>query len=850
MTPADHVVPDHVVPDHLVPLAGGWTLWKWVFVRGAGFPARGVLAIAAPRSAKAADELSALDDRIATHRDRLLANLDSVIERLAADAQHAARAVTRKLRRGGSAVSLPELATLDPDATGALVELEHARSVQHAHFEQLFGEETERALEALGEVAREPRFREAVAWQNRAVLRSGVDRLLARPAGRCNVSDRNHAHLVARYLQRYCVKNDSIGFFGPIGWATTTAGSPVTTVQPGTSLLAKRTVYFEHWCIDLLAQQLARDPEVKPYLRPRQMPTIFLVGTTLHYRSKSKPERTSTELPVEYARVLAACDGATSARDIARSVLQQGLDLAGEAEVFELLAELEERGLCTWTFEVPTVTEWPERQLRALLYEVEGAPRARGLAALAELESRRDEVGKTAGDPEALDRAMSELEATFERITQQAATRNSGQTYAARTLVFEECRRDLEIEFGAPLLGRLGPPLQLLLQSARWYTSRVAAHYRAALEQAFDQVPRDAGPATTDYLTYWQHVHELFPTNHRAELVARANEELQRKWTEIIPIGDDRNRVELTCAQLAAAVEAAFAAPHPGWPGARHHSPDLMIEAASADDIRAGRGTYVLGEFHPSVCTLHFFAQKEHDDRAALIRARELDLPEVIPMQVTGKERATRADHMWVSHHDIDIELGTTRSWRPRESVVAVGALVVERESGSLVVRDRGGRWKFDIIEFFGSHLSAQIASGLPMFPARPHMPRISIDDVIVMREQWRFPPEALAFAHDKDPADRFLSARRWASSHAIPRWVFVKVPEEPKPVYVDFASPIYVDMLSKLVRKSSSVTISEMLPAIDQTWLPDAEGRTYASELRVAIVDPVRWQPPLRRSI
>ena len=38
------------------------------------------------------------------------------------------------------------------------------------------------------------------------------------PAKR-NSQQRQHEALVASYLQRYCAKNDSIGFFGPVGWS-------------------------------------------------------------------------------------------------------------------------------------------------------------------------------------------------------------------------------------------------------------------------------------------------------------------------------------------------------------------------------------------------------------------------------------------------------------------------------------------------------------------------------------------------------------------------------------------------------------------------------------------------------
>jgi hypothetical protein len=71
-----------------------------------------------------------------------------------------------------------------------------------------------------------------------------------------------------------------------------------------------------------------------------------------------------------------------------------------------------------------------------------------------------------------------------------------------------------------------------------------------------------------------------------------------------------------------------------------------------------------------------------------------------------------------------------------------------------------------------------------------------------------------------------------------LPRWVFVRIPEELKPYYIDFESAISVELLAKLVRKASSLKVSEMLPTPDQAWLTDAEGRRYSCELRASALD------------
>jgi hypothetical protein len=71
-----------------------------------------------------------------------------------------------------------------------------------------------------------------------------------------------------------------------------------------------------------------------------------------------------------------------------------------------------------------------------------------------------------------------------------------------------------------------------------------------------------------------------------------------------------------------------------------------------------------------------------------------------------------------------------------------------------------------------------------------------------------------------------------------------VKVPEETKPCFVDLDCPIYVEILAKLVRKASAVTVTEMVPGIDETWVVDARRERYTGELRLVAVDGQSWSP------
>jgi hypothetical protein len=105
----------------------------------------------------------------------------------------------------------------------------------------------------LREVARVPAFREAVTWQSREALASAVDKLganeRASPARRLRQEE-----IVASYWQRYCAKNDTIGFFGPLAWGSFDESGPAAVVRAG-DLVRERVVHLKVWVQGIFARR-------------------------------------------------------------------------------------------------------------------------------------------------------------------------------------------------------------------------------------------------------------------------------------------------------------------------------------------------------------------------------------------------------------------------------------------------------------------------------------------------------------------------------------------------------------------------------------------------------------------
>ena len=124
------------------------------------------------------------------------------------------------------------------------------------------------------------------------------------------------------------------------------------------------------------------------------------------------------------------------------------------------------------------------------------------------------------------------------------------------------------------------------------------------------------------------------------------------------------------------------------------------------------------------------------------------------------------------------------------------------------------------------------------------HTPRVTIDRLVIKRESWRFLASSIPFAFSKNEQAAFVEARRWARANGLPRFLFVKSPLEPKPVFLDFEGPMSLRIVGKIIRhandegKDLKLAFSEMLPDLEQVWLPDSEGNRYTCELRLAASD------------
>ncbi|MFE4664902.1 lantibiotic dehydratase [Streptomyces sp. NPDC056716] len=751
-----------------VPSLGRWRLWEQFALRGPGFPADGVLRLAPPGLAEAADKFG------------------------------------------------PDTPLSGPDWDGFGAELSAAAV------------ETARHLQ---DIARTPAFRQALAWQNRPVLTSGIAPFLRWTPGVDPRSSmpRQREELVAHYWQRFCVKNDTIGFFGPVGWGRWDSSVPGVAVDTGTGLIADSTVYWASWGIDAFAKILDADPELRGWIAPRRVPFVVVDGDEVRV-----PGRPPTTVSAAAAAVLTRCDGVRPARDIAA-------DLPG-TDVPATLADLTARRWASWRLEVPAGTH-PERALRAWLESVgDPGPRQRALAALDLLEAGRAKVA-AATDGDELVAAMQELEHDFTNLTDTAAVREkSASTAPCRALVYSDTRRSATARLGPAVLEALSP-LRVLMDSAGWLTSQLADAVAAGTRPVHDRLAAD-GPV--DLASFW---FACLPVLHGTARTATADlqREFAARWRRVLDVPEGARRVNVRTADIEAAVGREFAGGG-GWTAARYLSPDIMVAADGPEAAARGELTLVLGELHLAANTLgaSLFTH-QHPDLDELFALTDRDHPAPRLMPLIPKEHRSRLSarvrHTLVRAQDYQVALTDFTADPARPRAVRSADAVVEERDGNLVVRLPDGSL-FPVADVFSHVLTTLSMDLFQLLPPAAHTPRITLDRLVVARETWRLPATEAAFAAEKDEARRFVEARRWRTRLGLPRYVFVVSPTESRPFYVDFDSPVYVTILAKALRRLArkdphgTATFTEMLPTPEQTWLTDDEGRRYTSELRFVAFD------------
>ncbi|MEO3810607.1 hypothetical protein ABGB17_16525 [Sphaerisporangium sp. B11E5] len=628
------------------------------------------------------------------------------------------------------------------------------------------------------------------------------------PPGGRNAKVRREEGLLYAYLQRFCAKNESVSFFGPVDAVRVEAGSAVPLVlNRRAGSLQGRWTRAAHWAAEALAGRAAED--LAEHVPLRLAPGF---AASPDGRRLVMPDGRAARLDPASGAAVRACDaGVTLGRFAEKATSEE------EAAARRLMA----RGVIRRDIPVPTAVDDPLAALRAALAGM-GEDAATWVARVDRFAAGVARFA-AAGDADRLE-ALRAAEEVFAELSGAEPRRAAGTIYADRLIVTEDCRGDVvDAAIGGPLLDGISTRLDPVLRLCAGYGLTVAD---AVHERALALHAELGGGAATGFLPF------IAALDAHVDMTRIADAPPVAAWlARLAALVRDRDRDGL--ADLDPADVAPFTRPLP--PGLTV-SPDIFLAAPDEKALRDGAAELIVGEIHhgTQVWTHLGALLRDHDHLAAEI-AELLTVDGRLPAALVHRRTQGKAFERDLPGLDIEVLGRSTKddAHRLRAADVTVvrgpdGLRLRHPGHGDLFLRPRDPRaassWLFGPPPVVAPPLDIPGAS-----------PRVRLGGVTLWRRAWEIPAAALdGLLRAAGPAEALLAADRLRAEHGLPARVFARVPGERKPFYADLAEPLSLEHLVHMTRAASGpLRLTELLPGPDGWWLADGRGR-YSTELRM----------------
>ncbi|MFP2931148.1 lantibiotic dehydratase [Pyxidicoccus sp. 3LG] len=756
-----------------------WTLGELFVLRHAGFPFDWLEALG-------------LSEAFLEETSQLLATEEALVATVRAEGGDAdAKALQESLALGRE----PTLKSRHGPATrDALARYLASREALQARY----SEERQGLRRGLRERAAEPAIQEAVFLSSPAMFDNVWSRYL-KGGERPDTSDaRRVERQVYTYLQRFCAKNETTSFFGPISYGERTAedGFDVRAVPSGDT---RRRTFFSFWAVTELARAVGRERALRPHL-PLRLNPLFTVTPG---RALCAPLKLDVPLSPQAEALLAVL------RDHATPVeAAKHLGIAVE-DVERRAVPLVKSALLLWGLPFrPNDFGTFESVRDAVAALPESEPRSRWLARLDTLAGLRADFEKA--DLDGRRELLPRLEACFTEVTGKPARRGEGQVYADRLILYEEASSPFRLRFGARFTTELEAALTGALELSAAYGEKVQRGFR---EQVRDALGTDEQPL--DLLDYAVRLRPDTVSGSRFSPVPPVQLESDAARTRALPVDF-----------LGTST-----------PGGRYALPDVCLAAK-----RDGTGFEVmLARVHHHLLLWSWLSAFQPErTRYASVASRWLDAdPSAKGLVGLSIRRRNKGFYVYPGRR---LVYSVSDVLDVEEGALTPGDVKVRpTPEGPVLVDGKGERLHLYLpLDDFSSYppfaaLAHPQVLHAPLRTKGSHLPRLSVGGAVYQRERWELPSASLA---KPTGFDLFLAIQRERRAGGWPRFVFMRSSKERKPYLIDTASPFAVDLLSHLAREAERLSVEEMYPAPEQLWLKDARGR-YTCELRMQFT---RW--------
>ncbi|MES9903985.1 MAG: lantibiotic dehydratase [Sedimenticola sp.] len=663
-----------------------------------------------------------------------------------------------------------------------------------------------------------PLAREALYLSNPEALKR-IDQLAQGSLDIVNRRTRERVRLGWRYLQRFCAKNDTTSFFGPIAWGHfTTQTKAITSMHEEGSITKQRCVALEYWVTEAIANAIVSDVSIQSDIPVRLNPACTIRDGALYI-----PTVVTPLLPAPVIQAMSIVEAATT-----DGILwQEACNATGD--------------------NLENAISWLSDLLNSeiLLPAIIPAPGVIEPITLLEDAISRTGSSKWLTFIKSIKGYLSEFESgclnTRQKIDVQvrkhltdagiATTRSTGSMYVGRFPFYEDCSRNMTMSLGPSFATRLTLGLAPVLLIHRTVSEIAALRLNRRQIEHFRSLGGDESKSVPLIAMLRNQKDENWDGISR-----EITEKLKLAWNSALAERVKHREIELTvedaqaiCALLKPSIDMSHCL------GVDIVSPDILIERGDENLQNGEDWRLVLGEIHPAVLTAVQPVAMPFCPDVDSVTEEVTTWLERPRLQLADSAKTYQRSHIsWPQSARLtEIMLPNGHS-RLRQSIPSSRCEVVLKDS-VLFVRDIHSGAEDDLVTVCSSDLHRILFSTANAVSGGHLESRITSSSMIIKRRTWSIGRTLTFPLAPAESADDFLAIRQWAESKGMPRFVFVKSSSEPKPMFVDFNNPLAADMLARASKNDDSIVISEMRPAPDRLWL-QSDGAHYCSELRLSV--------------
>ncbi|WP_339830536.1 lantibiotic dehydratase [Paenibacillus sp. FSL R7-0272] len=621
------------------------------------------------------------------------------------------------------------------------------------------------------------------------------------------------------YLQRFCSKNDTASFFGPMNYAEWDMEShePVH-YEAHSGKFTERIVHYSFWMVRELAKGMTEEQEIQNFLIPRLHPMCTLQQNKLFFLHLNK----EVLLPTKYEKIVQEISN--EEQNLHQLSAKLGLSIP---ELTRYIKQLADRNIVLFEIEIPSTIFDPLSYLYSWLKDLplNNGSKRKWLDILEQfIHLKKEALAKDLAHRQDVTDRMEQL---FEEVTRSSARRSQGQMYADRTLYYEECKGTIDrLSFGQNFYDDFMERLKPVLDLSAAYGDVMRDYYQTIAQRIFEKIKDNR-----THIPYSEFIYQsqALLDEAKVDLSFAALDQFHTLLDELVQIRQEGSIAHITSEDVEhfkrfRKFEEC------------HTSPDVMFSAKDLDALSKGDYKIILGEVHQFIAM--WGSQLLFDSKREQVNEEINHMISDMPMYQNLSVILNTRRHKGLIHETFPgtiIKLFGTPSTRAQD-VVSIRDLVVTYEDRELKLIDQDQRQLY----LYNSgdeniHLWAFAPSRVssPVVRISEHTPRIEINGVIFQRERWELGEANLErLRNAKDAFGIFVEMQRLREQYQLPRYVFFKVDSEKKPFFFDFENFFAIELLHSLLQKNKGVTFIEMEPSPDHLWLKDEEGK-YCFEMR-----------------